>query len=415
MVPILPQALPSDSLSGLSTTSQRTLLDNGIRITGAISNHHYARYDRSNIFFLVNKRWIKSQKLSNAVMKGYGNALMQGRFPAAAILVEIDSTEVDINIHPRKEEVAFLHPRVVEMAITAAVKRTLEGAVSESLKKTTTMHPSWAAPLNSLPFGPKMQDLTMNVDTQLVADVSPYLPNVESTAVSNSFSIKFPTIPTEPFLSEEIKEIPTYTSQSTLSPGLAQEIPQVLGQYNTTYILLETHEGLMLMDQHAAHERILYEKFATHFEEVAVVNHLFPQIIQLTLEDVALIALHLDMIKKYGIVADIFGDDQIIVSATPVHCKNISFEELVRQIVGWIVEFQGIDQEQFAKAIREKVHAQMACKAAVKAGDVLSREQMVQLVTDLFNTNNRFSCPHGRPTTCLISLHEIEKKFRRKL
>jgi DNA mismatch repair protein MutL len=114
-------------------------------------------------------------------------------------------------------------------------------------------------------------------------------------------------------------------------------------------------------------------------------------------------------------VADIFGDDQIIVSATPVHCKNISFEELVRQIVGWIVEFQGIDQEQFAKAIREKVHAQMACKAAVKAGDVLSREQMVQLVTDLFNTNNRFSCPHGRPTTCLISLHEIEKKFRRKL
>jgi DNA mismatch repair protein MutL len=376
-------------------------------------------------------------------MKGYGNSLAQGKFPACVISVEVDRAEVDVNIHPRKEEVAFLHPRVVENAITQAVKKTLEQAVSEGLKRSVTTHANFYFPeqenkfkdvhlntgMGKQYFGPKIPEHIPLPPADAYAGRGYEVP---ATAVSGLRQSAEEKIKDDSFSAADFdfsEEQPTLSTQTKIQSdnsntvqahafgtNAAQEhIFDVLGCYHNTYILLNTQEGLMLVDQHAAHERILYEKFLTHFEHVPVVGNLFPTIVQLSIEDVRMLEPHLGLLHKHGIMAEIFGDSQVVITATPVTCKGVALDDVVRQIIGWISELQNIDSREFGKILHEKIHAQMACKTAVKAGDVLTREQMMQLVTDLFRTNNRFSCPHGRPTTWLVSLNEIERKFRRKL
>jgi DNA mismatch repair protein MutL len=170
-----------------------------------------------------------------------------------------------------------------------------------------------------------------------------------------------------------------------------------------------------MIDQHAAHERILYELFSKRFHDVASIPLLFPLTITLKADDIKLLEPHLEIFHRNGIGLEIFSDTQLIVTSTPVHLKNQSLDDLVQAVIGWVVETQHLDEQQFFKTINERLHAQMACKAAVKAGDVLSREQINQLLEDLHTTENRFSCPHGRPTGWLLTTYDIEKKFKRKL
>src|SRR5690606_9093820 len=151
------------------------------------------------------------------------------------------------------------------------------------------------------------------------------------------------------------------------------------------------------------------------FAEVITIQLLFPQIITLSAQDIALITPSLDILLNNGIVVEQCASNQLIVQSLPVHLKDQSIQDLIKEMIGWIVEYKSFEETELKKAVNNKLQAQMACKAAVKAGDVLTREKMQQLLTDLEKTANRFSCPHGRPTGWLLSLNEIEKKFKRKL
>jgi DNA mismatch repair protein MutL len=190
---------------------------------------------------------------------------------------------------------------------------------------------------------------------------------------------------------------------------------QLIGQYKKTYLLLEQEDGLFLIDQHAAHERILYELFEHRFQEVATVALLFPHIVTLCEEDAQLMTPYLDLFNKNGILIELFGNNQFIVQSVPVHLKDCSYDDLIKEVVGWIKQERDVDHADLFKMLHEKMRAQMACKAAVKAGDELTWQQMETLLDDLSKTNNRFTCPHGRPTGWLLSLHDIEKKFKRKV
>ena len=129
---------------------------------------------------------------------------------------------------------------------------------------------------------------------------------------------------------------------------------------------------------------------------------------------ITIIKPYFSLFHNNGIVIEVFGADQLIVKATPVHIKNIALNDLIKDVIGWINHHQSLEPEKLFKAINEKLQAQMACKAAVKAGDLLTNEQIDQLLHELEKTSNSFSCPHGRPTSWLLSIDEIEKKFRRK-
>ncbi|CAN5152020.1 DNA mismatch repair endonuclease MutL [soil metagenome] len=393
---------------------------NGIQIEGVVSAHTYGRYDRSAIFFLVNKRWVKNHNLNKALLKGYANVLPPDKYPLACLHITLDPAQVDINIHPRKEEVQFLHPRIIEQAIQAAVKSALETNLSAQLQKKVHLAPEqrWQPqPTRSFSV-----DMPYMADNQFNAPQNAPVFVIEHE-ISNDPRTLEPfgpaTIANAPYPDfEQLKEFEPQTQipldLSSCKDLIGFEI-HIVGQLHKTYILIEERDGLFIVDQHAAHERILYEQFATRFEEVATIALLFPPVITLSEYQMGLLMAHQDIFVRNHIGIEQLGANQVMVNAIPVHLKEINMDELVHQTIGWIEENQKCDPDLFYKKVNEKLHAQMACKAAVKAGDILTQTQMHQLITDLQTVNNRFTCPHGRPTGWNISLYEIEKKFKRKL
>jgi len=396
------------------------------KISGAISNHQYFRYDRNTLFFFVNKRWVKNYHLSRALLKGYLNVMPPARYPAACIFIDIDPTQVDINIHPRKEEVQFLHPRTVTSLLHNTVKAALEQHLSAQINQKVSIASTsflnttrQATPHNDLAqegFRINTQPSTtrgvsLPFDTIISTDPFATGPTntTQETAQKNST-----TVIEEKEKTDTETQIPIEAATQS-SQTKQQNNYQLIGQYHKTYILLEKPNGLFVIDQHAAHERVLYELFSQRFDSVATVKLLFPHIISLSSDDMSTVAPHLNIFKQSGIEIEPFGDNQLVVQATPVHIKNIDISDLVKQVAAWVRQYGQLEQQQFCKKINEKMHAQMACKAAVKAGDTLSREQITTLLDDLNKTTNRFTCPHGRPTGWLLSLYEIEKKFKRKL
>jgi len=373
-------------------TSLTTFKNNDIVVSGAVTTQHYARYDRRSIFFFVNNRWVKNYRLTSALTKGYLNVLPSGRYPAATIAITVNPKTVDINVHPKKEEIQFLNPRIVESAITAAVKTTLENQLSKHLKCTVTLAQEPAMPFYSEPL--------------------PMPPNPFPLKKKPLENPDIQEIPLPPKQEEpKTKEAPeSEAQQNTVTRNYT-----LLSQYKKTYLLLEKNEGLFIVDQHAAHERILYERFARRFNEVATVRLLFPHSITVPASDIDLLEPHLELFLQHGIEVERSGKDQLAVKATPVFFKNQPINDLLTQTIGWIKELGALDPQDFHKKITEKLRAQMACKAAVKAGDVLTTETMEQLLDDLETTNNRFTCPHGRPTSWMLSLNDLERKFKRKL
>ena len=411
-----------------------------ISLHGIISDHQQYRYDRSSIYFFVNKRWVKNQHLSSALVKGYANVIPQGRYPIAVINITVPSHEVDINIHPRKEEVKFLHPRRVEQILQQAVKSALENNLSQHLKKDVTIKPAEQKTYtqNVRDFNPFDFDTFLKTVDQnpfkfnLSEDVSHHVNHTKNELNIENKYRAHPDISNEALAKLElIEEYPRVLNDldpfvpSSKDTNTKFSIPQpltihqknyrLIGQYNNTYLLVEKEDGLFLVDQHAAHERILYELFSQRFHEVATIQLLFPHIITLNTHDMETIIPHLDIFIQHGILIEQCASDQLIIQSLPVHLKNESINEIIKEAISWIIECQLLDKDSFKKTINHKLQAQMACKAAVKAGDILTQEKMEQLLSDLEVTANRFSCPHGRPTGWLLSLSEIEKKFRRKL
>lgn len=407
-------------------TAQHMLtLDTGenIQISGTISNHQYTRYDRNDIFFFVNSRWVKDFKLSNALIKGYSNVLPHGKYPMAVIALTIDPNKVDVNVHPRKEEVAFEKPRIIEHAITQAVKYVLENNLSKQIKQPVyinsaqTIHiPQPTPTYTSFDFNAEFPEpnewvqQTPNASAP-IQQSSPKL-HPGSIAKDKSFFAyqSSPSVPNMLKASKKTENIPISQSFTT-----EPNTHTILGQFNLTYILIEKKEGLFLVDQHAAHERVMYELFAKQFENIPTIQLMFPQLVQLSVDEISLLEPHIDFLAKNGIGVESFGEKQIKIQSTPVHLKNVSIEELIRQLIGWINEYKNLDETEFKRTVDKKLHAQMACKAAVKAGDKLSKEQMEQLLRELDNTESNLTCPHGRPTGFLLSMYDIEKKFKRKV
>ena len=395
-------------------------------IWGAISNHQYMKYDRNNIFLFVNNRWVKNYEIQRALLKGYINVLPPARYPAAFIFIKIDPNLVDVNIHPRKEEVKFLHPRTLTNILQITVKKALENNFSKQINSpipSSTNHSLQKDATKIEKTQSAMPTSTTQTNRFKPFNFDEFLHKRANTPSSNMQTFAAPQT-NNPQQIDRAKDNPHQT-QTTItkteeSPNeqksqrqITQQQYEIIGQYKKTYILIEKADGLFFVDQHAAHERVLYEMFSKRFEKVATVKLLFPTFITLKQEEMECIEPHLSVFKKNSIDIEPFGQNQLKIQATPVHIKNIKLEELIKEIISWIKEFENLDESQFFKKINEKMHAQMSCKAAVKAGDTLTLEQMKKLLHDLEKTENRFACQHGRPTGWTLTLHEIEKKFRR--
>lgn len=402
---IAPHLITIESVSHPSRT---------LSLSGVISDHQHARYDRSGIFFFVNNRWIKNTTLTRALLNAYQNVLPNGRYPMASLFITIDTHEIDVNIHPRKEEVQFLHPRVVEAFIQDIVKQTLENRLSVQVQRPIKLA-AGILPDGSIQrmrtYAPSFSGITRQEPTQAV-----FHPGNSSSIIQTELAQpqQF-SIPDAAFVEEQPITVSDVTTNAPLPiTSTTEHIGILIGQYALTYLLVERCDGLWLIDQHAAHERILYEQFSHQQTSIATIQLIAPHLVPMARDQVALIAPHLSLLAVHGFGVEVFSDDQLIVRSTPVHAKNVVVDELLRQYVGWLYEYKSYAPEQFATTLHHHMRAQIACKAAVKAGDTLTHHAMESLLEQLASCPNKLTCPHGRPTSWLLPLHDIEKKFKRR-
>ncbi len=369
--------------------------DGALFMTGLISNHHFWRYNRSNLYFFVNNRLVKNHGLGKALLKGYKNVLPDGKFPAAFIFIGIDQSEVDVNVHPRKEEVQFAKPHTVENALGRAVTASLEQNVSKQIAPKQEVGELKAFNFDAMPFNTPQPQPASQVQ-------SPGAP--QGTMLSELLSVAVP------MKAEPSKEsAPVVETQKPI----LSDMGTIIGQFLNTYILLEQDATLILVDQHAAHERILYEKFRSKFVQPEGTRLLFPEIITLLPDELTLILQQKELFKEHGIELEAFGDGDLAIKTAPPKFQHVALKELIREVLDFISEHEKLPKETFLKQLTEHVHSQMACKGAIKAGDILSGTQINQLLIDLEQTDNRFICAHGRPTMWTLSKEEIEKKFKR--
>ncbi len=378
------------------------------KIRGITTRSPKTRYDKNQIFTFTNQRWVKNYKLAQALIKGYDNILLPQHFPLAALFIEVPHEEVDINVHPRKEEVQFFQPLGVERSIEEAVRSALEREIKTTLQTTAY-------------FDQATADYPQAYSSTVKSQNSPFS-GMQTTSFSKEQLPSYPTTSIKP-----AKEIAHATPQlsefrpAETAPTIRQETYQakpaytILGQLHLTYIMLQTNEGLLMIDQHAAHERILFEKFRDRMNRAESTTLLFPQLVRLTPSEMMTILPHLELFEEQGIVTEPFGEETLRVQALPNTMKQANMEEFFKEISQKIEGGNLENPEHAAEKIYEHLHATMACKAAIKAGDRLSINEMDHLIEQILTTEHSTTCPHGRPTTWRIPLQEIERKFQRHL
>ena len=381
-----------------------------VNISGQISNHNFWRYGRSDIFFFVNNRYVKNQNLSKGLLKGYLNVLPPAKFPASFIFINLDPTLIDVNVHPRKEEVAFSKPETIKNAISTSVKQTLENYVSEKLSYQKNQTEPYEFNFNTSPFTNNLPAQQPNIANQFSEkNVNPLLEN--STTQIQPKKIFFEQTTNDKQSNFSNKSEPKYVEQQTTTYYHGNKI---IGQLFNTYILIDQEDSLVVIDQHAAHERILYEQFDTYFKQKEGIQLLFPEILKLNENQIDIVLNQKEFFQNQGIEIEQLGKTEIAIKTSPPKIQSQNLKELIFELVDFMQEHETLEKEEFYKKLNKHTHTQMACKAAIKAGDILSNLEMEKLIEDLQKTNNKLICAHGRPTTWIISKNEIEKNFKRK-
>ena len=384
-------------------------------LSGVISNHHFWRYNRSLFFFFVNGRWVKDVELGKALMKGYQNVLPPGKCPAGFIFIQVDPELVDINVHPKKEEVRFTKPGTVANILQRSVIQTLEQQVNKNISQSAYVRTGApdVAPVDTSPaMSPRSQDLPPQI----------FMPSSTSN-VSSSPRISGETAfvsPPDASRTQVVSSSDTGSDleeqQTAVCPNQDDSFaPAIIGQLFDTYILLQNDDSFTIIDQHAAHERILYEKFRGAFSQREGTVLLFPLVI--TLDDPITLEKLLaekSFFSQHGIGFEQFGARELAIKSCPPDLTDHNLKELIQECADVIHDAAELDSEAFRKKLHEHVHSHLACKTAIKAGDVLDHDQMATLVATLHKTDNRYICIHGRPTSWTLSKNEIGKKFRRK-
>ncbi len=407
---------------------------NGISVTGVITDHHYQRYDRRALFFFVNRRWVKNNQLGKAVMSGYAGVLQPQRYPYACLSITVPPEQVDINIHPRKEEVLFLRPYLVTAAIEEAVYAALKDAITPiggmivqgfdgaetSVRSVTTdtympsdysIHRSAHTPVlhNDEQLLLSALQRPDQVRSWMVSPVRP----AEQLWAERPLAEKFPAVQTV----QRYVQQREYSPIETLLPD-AVSIPQYtyIGQLGALYLLVETHDGLSILDQHAAHESILYAQIQNNRHSSVMVAMAIAQEAVYTAEEYSFLEQMRASLYGVGIALEFYPPDMIAIVGTAPYCRSIDLVSFLKELVRDSAESYGVTEADISDLQRRMNHtiaARIACKSAIKAGDIVSPLEAEQLLEKFWQTESRLTCPHGRPTVWRMTYRELERFFKR--
>ncbi|MCG3207781.1 MAG: DNA mismatch repair protein MutL [Anaerolineae bacterium] len=355
--------------------------------TGATSLH---RGGRDQIIFFVNKRWIQDRALNQAVVQAYHTFLPVGRFPVAVLNIELDPTEVDVNVHPTKAEVKFQSPRFIFKAVQKAVR---EAVVAASPVPGMGGHAPGSFGLHagdSAPWPGTLGASRGHNFNQMGFEAQRTLP------VANR--------PDNPDTAAEVWQMPP--TEPTKMPPM-----RVVGQIQQMYIVAEGPDGLYLIDQHAAHERILYEKLAAQRAKADVPQQrlLEPVLVELAPGHAAIVAAELDILTEVGFDIESFGGATYRIRGIP---EMLGQADPAQALVDILVEMAD-GAIPLAKETHEKIAITVCKRASIKGGQVLSPEEMKELVRQLERTTAPRTCPHGRPTMVHLSASQLAREFCR--
>ncbi|MEM4756206.1 MAG: DNA mismatch repair endonuclease MutL [Candidatus Woesearchaeota archaeon] len=373
------------------------------RIYGFISKPNACRPDKTYQTLLINKRWVKNQLLSKAVEEAYQSLLFHGKHPLFVLNIELLPTEIDVNVHPQKTTIKIAEESKVYKALLLAVRQTLKennllptitcAQLQQSLTRITE---DATAPKQEI--SPNEKKTELGKPSKTMATKNRYGPSSQTQRMLDQ----------DPFVlsNQEGKNI----EASTMMFGTREKKPiQLLGQVHKTYILAETAEGILLLDQHAAHERILFEKLKHELEKKkpTLQTLVEPLLIEMTTQEWLLFKQQEETIRALGFQYEQFGKQSIILRQIPLLLGKLSVEDY-KALLGSLTLQKNIEQH------KERALATMACRAAIKAGESLTLQQQKLLLEAMKLPAFPYSCPHGRPTTLFLSFNEIEKLFKRK-
>jgi len=365
---------------------------NTIRVSGFISPPSLNRSNRKDITLFVNGRWVQDARLMAAVLQAYHTMLMVGRFPLVVILLTLPPEDVDVNVHPTKAEVRF---RNYDGAFTA-IERTVRKALTERAPVPHFEARRWT-------FDPEeRRSPQWSPDWGMLAKPEIPNPNLQTPITNYQSPASSASLPPNALAPTAQPELP------------ATDVPllRVIGQIGAAYIVAEGPDGLYLIDQHAAHERVLYEAFSLQRAAAQIVSQalLEPVAVEVTPAAAALLQSQMETLNHIGFSIEPFGGSTFLVRSLPTVLGSVDPSSAVRVVVEDFEE----DETVLETEIEARLMARVCKRAAVKAGQVLALVEQAELVRRLEQCVNPRTCPHGRPTMIHLSVEALEKQFGRR-
>ena len=351
---------------------------------------------RRNQYFFVNGRLVKDRVLTHAASRASESFDFEGH-PAVVLFLDIDPELVDVNVHPAKTEVRFRDSGPVHVLVEHALKRALGGAEEGS---ALLQQPLRDAPYEASGLGPRASDLFAPARYDMPAPAAQFTPLFQRASVVQPPRPAQSAVVAAPLVEEE------------RAPDLGDLKGRVIGQYRLSYILADTPGGLRLIDQHAAHERVLYDRY---FERVTTGSPrsqqlLTPMLYESGAAETAVIDSHLDELRGVGFDIERFSGNTFAISALPPELVRNDLDRFLRKLIDASLE----EKSSHVAHLRERICASLACQAAIKVHRPLSGDEMARLAAELLDSSNPYACPHGRPIIVDIKHLDIERHFHRK-
>ena len=404
-----------------------------LRIWGFIGAPGVSRATREDQHLFVNRRPVENRGLNFALLEGYHTSLMKGRYPVCCLFLEVDPAEVDVNIHPAKREVKFHREAEVRRFVAQAVRQALLEFHSRAeaphgaspVQQTLAPGPaaSTQAPIPEPVAQPGLPDFPAELQPTQAEPrppakqtalpmgfrpaAAPATPEPTASAPHSGVNRNAPAVPI-PRLSTGPALPPAPTALPLLSVPL-----RLVGVIGKLYVVLESDRGLVLLDQHAAHERILFEQMLNRLEQKQAAPSqklLLPATIELSARDASFVREQLAVLGRLGVGLSEFGERTFLLDALPPFVKATDPRRFVLELID---QLKAAGQEVNSLRLGEHVVAKTVCRHAVKANDPLAGRELEKLVEDLRRCAMPYTCPHGRPTLIEMNFRELEKKFGR--
>ena len=363
-------------------------MNNDYKISGYISYPELTKSNRGSITLLVNNRVVKNYEIVKAILEAYHTFIPKDRFPYIVLNIEVDPFLVDVNVHPTKMEVKFSK----EDSLTSLIMETIDNKLNKK-----TLIPK--AVYENVEDKYYEDDLKVNEDLFGTDSIDDEKEKVLEKPKLEELTFDFS-------VNEEKEEY-----ESEVNPRIKELTP--IGIVHGTYIICENPDGMFIIDQHAAAERINYEKYyhalSTHSKNT--IDVLIPYKIEIPTNEYIILEKNFNILDNLGFKYEEFGNNTLIIRSHPTWLPKYAILEAIRKIIDIIIKEEDFNEDKF----NEKVSITLACKMSIKAGDVITMPDITYLINELRHTKNPFTCPHGRPTIITYTKYDLEKLFKRAM